>query len=570
MEASKYDGDKTRRRWRRKPTGVFLYWCCLIGVMVPLIVAGFAVPLYYNLSTRSDNGPMLNVTQTQELMLGGDDMLNAGDVIHIVTVVKNSGSGHIANVTIGDDKPIGTICTPGGVDNVIGTLQVGEMATCFGIHIVTQMDIDLMTFSVNSTVTGHDEQAIPLSSEVGSISNLTQTTFGALSVTQMAMVNKGPDDFLSEGETVDVTVKLQNIGTETLLNLTSTSFNGTITHELLPLEIINFTYIIILTQEMIDDDVLVLNETGIGIGTTSAMIVDDTSILLVNVTQPVEGRLRTTTTFMKTTTCAQVGDIMMIDVLVENYGTGPVNNVAVANTLIGTSLICTPMGIDNTIGTLLPGQQETCSGGYMLTSMDVTFGIDSLFISNTSAVGMNVPTVMDSNLEFTYDAVYILYFQKITSPVPASNGFSTVDYTISPGYIIGTNTPFAAAGCRTSVEQQSVKNMAGRSITYSNIMLTPRHISAGYWIENVNSGSIQVYTDPPNMFSTWDITIVGAGTWNPATGIGTRTGINVFWYFTVYNLPSINSIRVQFNGIDPIDTVTARIIETVNTTYYFP
>lgn len=568
-----------RERKRRRNNVIGFYWCCLYGYLLLLMLIIMALALHVVSARFTLSDPMLTTTQTQTLLLGMDNMLNAGDVIQITTIISNTGPIPVTNISISDSGSFGTICVPMGVDNEVGTLLPGESATCFGMYTITQMDIDAMMFQANSTVVGSGGVAFPvLVFLVDSTTNLTQTTFGALNVGQMVDVDLGPDDFLAPGDTVEVTVKLTNIGTETLLNITSTNFNGTLIPELLPLESVNFTYVIVLTQPILDNQFLTLNETGMGIGTTSAQPVIDMDVFVVNVTQTLEGRLRTITSFMNSSECTGVGEILVIDVVVENYGTTPVMNVQVTNSLIGTGLICSPSGVDNTIATLLPGQQETCSGGYMLTGSDVTAGLDTLFTSDTMASGFGSPDADELNLTYTYPGKNRFWFDYRFNFTGVSTGYSSLDFTPpTPTATFITNVvygPFTQCDA-TTAPVKSYGSLSGRTTVVNNFVLHPRHLQFFLYIGGVDNGSLIVTTDPPGLAGSWEYTNTGpfagaAAVWTPATGTIVPLGAPCWAYFTISNLGEINQIIIEHVGHTPGDFMGYWFGETINTTIVFP
>lgn len=500
-----------------------------------------------------------NATQTQTLCLGADDMLNAGDVIQIQTVILNTGTTTLENLTLTDFVPLGTVCQTAGMDNVIPTLESGDNITCFGMHTITQMDIDAQIFIATTNISSptlSDQQ-------VQSSTNLTQTTFGAIYVNQMASVDIGSDDFLNAGDVVEVTVHVMNIGTETLLNVTTDTFNGTLVGEFLPMQSVNYSYFIVLEQTDLDIGTLLLNETAVGTGTTSNMPVQDDSFIEVNVTQTEEGRIRLQTSFANTTQCAQIGDVVVISVAVENFGTASLFNVNVENSLVGAGLVCGPMGMDNIIGELLPGQTILCNGGYMLMGSDITFGIDSLLVSNSSANGQ----VLEPDLEFVYKAVFYLYFKYAFVLIGASSGLSTADFS-SPGSLTSINSQ-NPSGCTNGLDSRGYRNMNGRSLVWQNFDISSRHLYAEMIVSDVDSGGVQIITDPPNLFSDWQVTVLaGTGSWNPTTGVLSRSGMNVSYKLVIGNLLDLISITIRYFSGRNDDFQGVALAEIVNTTLF--
>ena len=111
--------------------------------------------------------------------------------------------------------------------------------------------------------------------------------------------------------------------------------------------------------------------------------------------------------------------------------------------------------------------------------------------------------------------------------------------------------------------------MNSKTMAFNTITLTPRHLSAVFVVFHVNSGNIHVFTDPPDLHTTWTATIIGGGTWNPATGDGIRTGAEVDWILTIPNLQDINTVGVGFSALAG-DGLSVKLSEIVNTTINFP
>ena len=90
---------------------------------------------------------MISVLKTGTLDLGGDGALNAGDVIHFVITVENTGNtlinipaGGVADVPVTDRG--GSVVYVSGDDNGNGVLDVGETWTYHADYNITQDDIN--------------------------------------------------------------------------------------------------------------------------------------------------------------------------------------------------------------------------------------------------------------------------------------------------------------------------------------------------------------------------------------------------------------------------------------------
>lgn len=547
-----------------------------IGVMVFFGILSFAgiLVLAVVLATRdvsNEEEPIFSVTQTQRVLLGSDEMLNAGDVIEIRTILSNNDPlTPFNNITLTNFIETGTICSSDGLTNFVAFLNPQGDVECFGIYIMTQSNIDDGSFALSSIASFTYPNGTIFNTTTSSFSDLRQTTFGQLSVNQMYTFDVADPGFLDVDDLLRVTVEIMNIGTETLLDVESTNFNGVLVSELLPMEFVSFTYIINLTLVDFDLTFVLLNETSTGIGRTSAQPVNDNSVLIVNSTRVQSQILRTTTTLMQTTTCAQLGNTAIIEVLLENTGTAEATNVQVTTSLIGAGLICGPMGTNNMVSNLLPGQSISCNGGYMLTGADLRLGYDTHLDTTTTAVASNFPQPFTEPIvNFAYAGITSLYFNTVDNFVNCSSGLSLLDFTIGATRISSISSP--AAGCRSIYYRPRHTNTPGQRATFSNFRLNlTKHefLVIGFGI--LGSGNIIMDTTPPNLFSNWTLTTSYAGrpgsaTFDTTTGQITRLGrINAFLF--IYNLPEIETIGINYIGGDPRVAQDIEIFEVVDTT----
>lgn len=238
--------------------------------MLILLLASLTV----SLSLRNEDVTELQVSQSHNLILGADEMLNAGDVIKINVTVANTGTTPFFNVELKQDAPeIMVVCMPNGMNSTIGTLMPGVSEYCIGMYMISQNDIDAGGWMWNASFLN---STYAISVNV----NLTQTTFGQLSVSQMQSLNLGMDNTITVGDVVTVNVKVTNIGTETVLNVSATNEPLTL-GDLLPMQMVNYSYTYMLTEEdTLRGNVTVFNQ-AIGVGTTSTrnVIANASSVL---------------------------------------------------------------------------------------------------------------------------------------------------------------------------------------------------------------------------------------------------------------------------------------------------
>lgn len=559
-----FERKKTERRRRRRHSLFFVICCHPFLFFILSVSAILSITLSVALSQQRISTSLsyaVNVNQTQTLLLGSDGMLNAGDVIVIETWLSNVGTLNATNVTIVDSQIVNTICQPIGMNNMIPNLDIGDEFMCIGMYIITQDDIYNQIFLLNSTIyfgTGPD----PIS--VTSETNLTQTTFGHLTVNQMYSIDLGANNVTTAGDVVTVEVKISNTGTETLLNVSSLSFNGILVDELLPLQCVNFTYNFTLTQNDVNVGMIYVNETAIGIGTTSAMSVLGENMLVINTTQQVFQGLRTLTTMSNQQPCAAIGTILLIEVLVENSGTNFISNVMVTHDLIGTSLVCMPSGMDNTISLLFPGETQTCSGAYMLMGSDVTPGYDTLFAQETIATGDFTQTNTEQHT-FSYPGPREFYI----NPLTGANGFTTMDVAY-PNWPVFVSSVMPLCFGNNRIGSGSVISN-GQSIIVSNFNVHPKTTRIRMVIIDLDFGSVQIITNPLSLLQSVDVfsNVLPPGivNYNSNTGVITVTNVQnsngALIFVGINNVNLYNSFGLTINSAD---TINFEIHESVNTT----
>lgn len=510
-------------------------------------------------SDGADNGPIFTANQTQRLLLGSDDMLNAGDVIEITTVVFNNDASILFNnITVMDSIEIGTICNPLGLTNSIAFINPESNVECFGIYVITQPDIDEGSFELSSIVSFALPNGTVLNATVESSSDLRQTTFGQLSVDQMYTFDLMNPGFLDVDDLLRVTVKIMNTGTETLLNLESTSFNGILQPELLPMTSVNFTYILNLTLVDFNLTFVLLNETATTIGRTSAQSVDANSLLTVNSTRIPFPVLRTSTTLATTTPCAQIGDVVLVEVLLENIGTTAAVDLTVTSSLVGTNLVCGPMGTGNLVTSLFPGESILCNSGYMLTGTNVRFGYDTSLDTSTIVIASNFQQVFaEANVNLIYSGVFRLYYNIVDNFADASNGVSLVDFSFGAPRVSGITAP--QPGCLSTLYVPRFDDVSGEVATFTNFRLNlTKHQYAVLSFRSFTSSSSSIFfqTVPSNLFATWGFSdeFVGLGpgssTFNSMTGRLDRMGL-IKPILNITNLPDIQTISMTFLDSGP-------------------
>ncbi|MBK8492606.1 MAG: DUF11 domain-containing protein [Saprospirales bacterium] len=99
----------------------------------------------------------LSVLKTDALDLGGNGILNAGDVINYTITVTNTGNVTVSNVSVSDPGTTGLACTPAAPF----TLAPGPSVNLHGIARLTQGDINAGFYSNVATASGFSPNNTP-------------------------------------------------------------------------------------------------------------------------------------------------------------------------------------------------------------------------------------------------------------------------------------------------------------------------------------------------------------------------------------------------------------------------
>ena len=320
-------------------------------------------------------GPILELTQTATLVLGPEDMLNAGDVVKIVLEIQNVGDTPLDIDSTNFSFPL--MC----MSNLTDPISAGYTVTCMGLYLVTQIDIaDGRILDVNNTV---NDQSI--FSQV----DLSQMSFPNITSNTMIRVD-------NETDTATVKIKIVNTGTETLLNVTVEVDDGMTFEipELLPADMDMFEYNYTIVNADIAEGVISrqVNTTAIGF-TSLEYIMYEESSLDINITDLFQidpPSVQVLSAFFDATPMDFVGSVVGLTVTIENMpGAGIASNVVVTDTVYGSNFICEPANMDNTIAAVFPGETRMCVGTILLTEMDFTPLFSSPTLSPVTTISMD-------------------------------------------------------------------------------------------------------------------------------------------------------------------------------------
>ena len=306
----------------------------------------------------------LSLVKIGVLDLGGNGVLNAGDIINYSLTVTNSNKNQdLTNVSV-TDPLLGTIICPGG--NPIPTLAKKSSLTCTGTYTITQDDIDA----------GHrDNTAVADSDQTGPVTdsfNVPLTASPAISISKTGALDLG-NGVLNVGDVINYSLVVTNTGNATLTNVTvSDPLLGTIvcpggngTFSLDPSAFVTCTGSYAITQADIN--------AGHRANTASATSVQAGPVIgsynVPLIASPAISISKTGVLELGNGVL-NAGDVINYSLVVTNTGNATLTNVTVSDPLL-TSIVC-----PDTNGTfsLELGAFVTCTGSYAITQADINAG----------------------------------------------------------------------------------------------------------------------------------------------------------------------------------------------------
>ena len=305
----------------------------------------------------------------------GDGLAQPGETISYSFLVTNTGSVDLTGITVSDPlSGLSAISCPSSGTNTIALLTVGSNETCTATYSVTQPDINFG--QVDNTAMADSDQT----DEVQSPETVPLVQGPELALLKTGLLADGGDG-ATPGDIISYSLLVTNSGNITLNNIVvmdllpglsaivcPTSGNNTIL-TLAPQAFETCTATYAITQ----DDI-------------NAGQVDNTATADSDETDPVNSPETVPlgqTPMMSLAKTGQLdtggdgatpGDLITYSLLVTNTGNIPLNNIVVTDPLPGLSDIVCPISSNNTILTLAPGANETCTATYAITQDDINTG----------------------------------------------------------------------------------------------------------------------------------------------------------------------------------------------------
>ncbi len=286
---------------------------------------------------------------------------SVGEEITYTIAVENTGNVTISNITVSDPLT--------GMNRTIASLAPGAEQTFTEIYTVTQADLNEGSIVNTATASGLD----PENNTVATDDEVTVNASLApgLSLTKTA----SPETFSSAGEEITYAIVIENTGNVTISNITVsdplTGMNQTIA-SLAPGSNANFTEAYNVTQADINRGSVINTATASGQdpgGQTVSATGSATITAELNQALSIS-KMASSDTFSAT------GDVITYSISVENTGNVTLSNIVVTDPLTG---------MNQTIGTLSPGNIRNFNQVYTVTQADINEG--SITNTATAVVG---------------------------------------------------------------------------------------------------------------------------------------------------------------------------------------
>ena len=314
-----------------------------------------------NIATAS-NGSSINVSDTITITATQNPGItitktaspatysSVGDVITYTLVVQNTGNVILSDVMVTDQLL--------GLEEQIGDLAAGESAAIEESYTITQIDLNNGSLVNNAFVTGNDPggNEFTHSDEV----RVTASQNPNLAVRKSA----SPLTYDSVGDRITYTIEVENTGNVALLSvIVSDELIGL--SEIIPIlgsgETRTYTGSLTVIQQHLNLGSITNTVTVTGIGSGS-LTVNDTDEATVTAVQGPELSVSKT---VEQETFTAVGDEINYSILVQNTGNITITSINVDDPLVQ---------LNETIGTLNPGQSRSLSAVYVVKQPDLDRG----------------------------------------------------------------------------------------------------------------------------------------------------------------------------------------------------
>ncbi|GGF30705.1 DUF7507 domain-containing protein [Echinicola rosea] len=295
-----------------------------------------------------------------------------GDELTYDIVIENTGNVSINNVSVFDPKATSGPTYVSGDDTNPDVLDVGESWTYSVTYTVTQKDVDNGSYTNTASASGNSiGGTLP---DISDDETVPAEILPSWTVTKTA----GQPTYQTVGENVTFTIAVENTGNTSILNpvITDPMATSGPTYQsgdsdgdgqIDPDETWTYQVTYQITQEDINNGSVTNTATASG-DPSNGTLDDATDEETIDAVQVSEVNIDKS---VSPATYDTPGEEIQFTIVVSNTGNLPIDNVVVTDPLLG---------IDESIGTLEPGENRTITIPYTITQDD----IDNGSITNTA------------------------------------------------------------------------------------------------------------------------------------------------------------------------------------------
>jgi len=330
-----------------------------------------------------------------------------GDVINYSLVVENIGNLTLSDVVLADNLL--------GINQNLGVFAPQDIQTITGSYVISQADLDAGEVLNFAAVAG----VSPFGQNVNDDANLIITAVQTPDILLEKTANKAEVSAL--GELIEYKLDVRNTGNVTLKDvtvidpLTNLSENlGTLSPNVGNARTTTHA----VTQAELDAGFVINTATATGIDPADVTVESQSTVTVTVVQNPTIEVIKSA----DKSTYSTAGEVVEYTLDVSNAGNVTLTDVTVVDPLTG---------LNQNLGTLIPGETTQATSTYTVTQADIDFGfIDN--VATATAQDPNNQAVEDQdNLTISADQMPGLLFDKASLINEFNAAGEVIDYTLT-------------------------------------------------------------------------------------------------------------------------------------------
>ncbi|MDN3205969.1 DUF7507 domain-containing protein, partial [Algoriphagus sediminis] len=330
-----------------------------------------------------------------------------GDVINYSLVVQNTGNLTLSDVVVADNLL--------GINQNLGDFAPQDVQTVTGSYVITQADLNAGAVINFAAVAG----VSPFGQTVNDQATVTVIAIQSPDILLEKTANKSQVNTL--GEIIEYKLDVRNTGNVTLRDvtvidpLTNLSENvGTLAPNVGNVRTTSHA----VTQAELDAGFVINTAAATGIDPGDVTVESQSTVTVTVVQNPIIELIKSADKSTYTT----AGEVVEYTLDVSNAGNVTLTNVEVTDPLTG---------LDQNLGTLIPGESTQVTSTYTVTQADIDFGfIDN--VATATALDPNSQQVEDQdNLTISADQMPGLFFEKVSLTNEFDAAGEVIEYTLT-------------------------------------------------------------------------------------------------------------------------------------------